>query len=99
MLLKIFIKRKSHGELCNSSIPDSVPGNTIVEEFHESSEIRKSETKDGFRFVMNGIDGETWDALCITCIMGFEIQNERGLVIDRFVTAIDEKAIAEYYKK
>ena len=98
MVLKIYVKRKPGGELCNSSIPDKISGETIVEELHESSEIRKSEIKDGFRFVMNGNDGETWDALCVTAIMGFEIQNEKGLIIDSFASTIDEKEIAEYYK-
>lgn len=98
MLLKIFVKRKAHGgELCNAHIKDDVEGETIVEEFHEASEIRKIVTKNGFLFKMNGVDGEMWDAHCITCLMGFELQNERGLVIDRYVTAINEEEIKKYY--
>jgi len=56
MLLKIFVKRKTHGELCNAHIKDDVEGETIVEEFHEASEIRKIITKNGFLFKMNGVD-------------------------------------------
>ena len=97
MLLKIFIKRKAHGELCNAMIPDDVERQTVVEEFHEASEIRKIETKKGFLFKMNGIDGETWDAHCISVIMGYELQNERGLVIDRYVTAVNEEEIKKFY--
>jgi len=29
--------------------------------------------------------------------MGFELQNERGLVIDRYVAAINEEEIKKYY--
>lgn len=99
MLLKIFVKRKAHGELCNVMIPDDVENQTVVEEFHEASEIRKSEIKEGFLFKMNGMDGESWTASCLTVVMGYELQNERGLVVDRYVTAIDEEAIKAYYSK
>lgn len=98
MLLKIFVKRKTHGELCNSMIPDDVENETVVEEFHEASEIRKIQTKDGYLFKMNGVNGELWSAACITAIMGFELRSEQGLVIDRYVTTINEQEIKEYYK-
>lgn len=98
MLLKIFVKRKAQGELCNSHIPDAVENQTVIEEFHEASEIRKLEIKNGFQFTLNGMDGETWTTYCLTPIMGFEHQNERGLVVDRYVTAVNEKEIEEFYK-
>ena len=97
MLLRIFIKRKTHGELCNSMTPDDIKNQTVVEEFHEASEIRKIVNKDGYLFKMNGRSGEMWNAQCNVCVMGFELQNDKGVIVDRFVTPVNEEEIRKFY--
>ena len=87
MLLKIFIKRKSHGELCTKDFEH-------CEQYHEYPVILKSEISEnlkteGFRFVLRSSDGEATDAYCPTDTHGFEILNEKGIIVDRYVSALN----------
>jgi len=84
MVLKIFVKRKAHGELITDEFE-------FVEGFSEASEIKKAEHLDTegnkiFLFSLGNADGEVWRDECRTKTHGFEIVNDKGFVLDRYVS-------------
>lgn len=86
MVLKIFVKRKAHGELCSTQFEWS-------DTLNQGVEILKKETANGFEFYINRADGTANQVYCPTATHGYEILNDFGAVIERYVTAVDEKAV------
>lgn len=85
MLLKVFVKRKAHGELCSNEFQYS-------EVFYEAPQISKARTDNGFEFTFANSNGEDWRAFCPTLTHGFELIAD-GITVDRYVTAVDEEAL------
>lgn len=82
MLLKIFVKKKAQGELCTNEFE-------WTETLSQATEILKKETENGFEFCLNSVEGSTNRLYCPTQTHGFEISNDAGVVIERFVTAVN----------
>lgn len=89
MVLRIFIKRKAHGELCTKDYE-------FFEQLIEAPEILKAypdpkSGTEGFRFVLKNTEGtQVAEAYCPTKTHGYEIKDASGNIIDRYITKIDD---------
>lgn len=91
MVLKIFVKKRAHGELCTDEFEYS-------KTFHEAAEITQKEVveKGNLKtviFSLKNTDGETWITGCSTNTHGYEILNDKGIVIERYVSAIRDSEL------
>ena len=82
MVLHIFTKRNKSGKHIS-------PAPQWKESFNEAPQILKKDMDEGFQFTIYGIDGDIWEVGLNTKIQGFELKNDKGLVIDRYVTPIE----------
>lgn len=92
MVLRIFIKRKTGGELCTKNYEH-------FEQLIEAPEILKSEidpklNSKGFKFTVKNFDGsEVREAYCPTDTHGFEIYDSRGTTISRYISKTETQVI------
>lgn len=81
MILKIFTKRKPGGELVETDLQ-------WKDEYIEADNIKLSPTKEGFDYWCHNGGKEAHGGGFSTESHGYEIRNNKGLVIDRYVTAV-----------
>lgn len=94
MILKVFTKRKPHGELIHTGLE-------WKDGLFEGKTIRSKPIKGGFEFSIPAMREEERLQLIkvTTAISGYEVFNDQGISIEKYVTPISEKELEEYYKQ
>lgn len=88
MLLKTFVKRKKGGDFVNNQM-------LWTEEYFESPRIMKRSREDNFVFVFyvdnEGIEPEYREIEVHEKTQGYELYNNAGVLIEKFVTGVDDE--------
>lgn len=87
MVIKIFTKRMPGGDYINTGLQ-------YKEVIIEADKVMLTPTDTGFDFTT--VLGDKSETGCVhTHSQGYEIRNNAGVVIDRYVTALTERQISE----